>query len=235
MMMTLEWGCPTSCPLSLSMIQLLFWMTMILLDRPLSIRPPASRHLLRTTLSIFLSCVGIPNPSNFKDLISWSMNPVSREDSSLHLLWMTRTSFLSKPHQCNCSRNPVDEQYVILADVKHSSSSSCPTLRRLAGLARSRMPDDILRISRGTLEMETHLRPSANPSTSPVRTCGWSIISLMQAVGFCIAARSSGRSFTWALIGSAGCVSTSRQTALQRHVHQKNYRQAVISHPLLSV
>src|SRR3989338_3289557 len=92
----------TRCPLSLSMIQLLFWMTMILLDRPLSIRPPASRHLLRTTLSTFLSCVGIPNPSNFKDLISWSMNPVSREDSSLHLLWMTRTSFLSKPHQCNC-------------------------------------------------------------------------------------------------------------------------------------
>src|SRR3989338_6206897 len=66
MMMTLEWGCPTSCPLSLSMIQLLFWMTMILLDRPLSIRPPASRHLLRTTLSTFLSCVGIPNPANLK-------------------------------------------------------------------------------------------------------------------------------------------------------------------------
>src|SRR3989338_1951073 len=180
-------------------------MTMILRDLPFIIHP-ASSHLQRMAAT-FLCCMRAPNPPNLQHPIIWSKDRLQIEDCPLHLLWMPRTSFLPKPHQDNSSRNPVDDQCVTPADVNHSFSSSCPTLRRLAGLARSRMPDDILPISRSTLEMETHLRPSANPSTSPVKTCGWSIISLMQVVGSCIAARSSGRSFTWVLIGSAGCAS----------------------------
>src|SRR3989338_7781987 len=150
---------------------------MILLDCPLNIRPRHSLKRTRTQWST-LCCVG-----------DRSKNPVLREFSSLHFLWKTRTSHHLIPSQSDSSRNPIDEHCVILANAKHSSSSSCWDFRRLAGLTRSRMPDDMLPISRSILKMETHPRPFASPSTSPVKTCGWSANSFMQGGGFCFSVR----------------------------------------------
>ena len=98
-------------------------------------------------------------------------------------------------------------------------------------MARSRMPDDMLPISRNILKMETHPRLFVIPSTSPVKTCGWSTISSMRAVGFCTAARSSGRSFIWALTGWFECVFKSERIILQRQLHLKNHHGARISLP----